>query len=344
MQSQAIFNVFDNAGQQFNFYINDTGDSCYYTTTSANNLTYNVQINYQKPQNATDYATRSFIHYGYDTAGFANITLYDMPPQYYLTARTLDVSTAPMENLLIVAKRNYPSHNDYESVAMCSTSNNGECNLFLYFNTVFYQIDVYNGNQLLGQINPQTFGNQYANGIKDYDIFITNSTALSAVDNTKVSYNIYYNPSTNLLIATISGSGVNVTPYNFLVYQKLGFNNYLVYNQSSSTPVTTFIYNVTNLTGGYYATLSGQGILIGSTFVNLTPIQATENGIAIIMMIAAMGIVFALALVSPILGLIIGVLVIITFTTMGYIEIQNSMIGIGGLIMALAFFMWRYLK
>jgi len=209
---------------------------------------------------------------------------------------------------------------------------------------VFYQIDVYNGNQLVGQINPTAFGSQYANGIKDYDFFITNSTPLMPVDNTQISYNITYNPSTQLVIATISGANVSVTPYTFIVYQKFGFNNYVVYNNSTSAPVATFIYNVTNSTGSYYATLNGHGIAIGSTTINLTSAQATENGIAIILMIAAMGVIFALALVSPIVGLIVGVLIIIIFTTMGFLKIQDAMLGLGGLITALAFYMWRYFK
>jgi len=273
----------------------------------------------------------------------AELNLYSMPPEYSLLVQTLDSSTAPISGLTIVAKRGYADTNTFESVDMCNTSDNGECTLHLYFNDVYYQIDVWYQNDLLKQLNPQTLPNIYANGYKTFTVYVTENIDDDIYSNSDVTYAITYNDNTKVITATVSGGSQTWTPYRMNVYQKTGFTQTLVENQSSSTPITTFTYTITNgSTSDYYVTLSGTNLTIANKYITQGSPTDTMGGLSVILLVASLGVIIALCFVNPIFGVIAGIGIVVVFWFMGMLLVTAT--GIGGLVIAGAFLVWKWFR
>ena len=344
MNSMATFTI-SNGGSTSITMINSTGDTTYYISTppSSKIYNYNVKIDYWKGTNASTYTSRSFIHYNYSTDSMAELNLYSMPPEYSLLVQTLDSSTAPISGLTIVAKRGYADTNTFESVDMCNTSDNGECTLHLYFNDVYYQIDVWYQNDLLKQLNPQTLPNIYANGYKTFTVYVTENIDDDIYSNSDVTYAITYNDNTKVITATVSGGSQTWTPYRMNVYQKTGFTQTLVENQSSSTPITTFTYTITNgSTSDYYVTLSGTNLTIANKYITQGSPTDTMGGLSVILLVASLGVIIALCFVNPIFGVIAGIGIVVVFWFMGMLLVTAT--GIGGLVIAGAFLVWKWFR
>jgi hypothetical protein len=159
-----------------------------------------------------------------------------------------------------------------------------------------------------------------------------------------VTYSMTYNENTGTVTATVSGSTHTFTPYSMKVYKQFGFTQTLVNTQTSSTPITTFAYTIpSNETADHTVVLEGTGITtIGTKYIQRGTLESTTQGISVILIVVAVGVILALTFVNPMFGVIGGVGIIIVFAYMKMLMV--SVIGISGLVVACAFLMWRYLK
>ena len=272
------------------------------------------------------------------TANTNNVTLYDLVSslQTSFKLEVEDTSLNPYSNIFTALIRYYPDLNQYNTVDMGKTDENGETVIHVRTEDVDYRTAVYYRNGTLIKLeDPTRFVCLVSPCTYTLKISPTDEDFTSFYD---VEYTFTYNTTTGIWSFIYSDSSQKTTGMNLTIYKVTGTSVYSICSDSITGYVGALSCNTSIFSGtlkGVVVRSASPGIPIAQKIINVGSSAFSSSYGLWISLIIGIPIVFIFALISPIAAVIGGVIMLIPAYFFGAIGIAivGGVAVLGGIVM-----------
>ncbi len=330
MWSLATFDIKLPNGHTEEYALESTGNQKYYIDYNDSSVVYNLTIQYAKPQNGTDYPTRTYIAYDKYSTSYYNITLYSLSANDTdaFVIQLIDETSNPISGYTIHANRFYPSTNSYQIVSSGITNDVGSHQFMLEFGDVYYEFTIMDssGNKVYTTI-PMILEDRYKGGAQSYLIQIQTLGIPNFVQNTSISSNITLNSaSSNIRAHLLVDSGTYLN-FNMVVYEDTPSGWVNVGTSTGYGSDVIMLVNIPDLQNNYKVVITSSddlSVLIIKYFTN--NVSGSGFDITLIYLLFLASIAMVGALISPSMTIVVLILGMVAGSAMGALRLSEELI------------------